>query len=171
MNAEAACWRLVGDIYTRPGVQQSCLYLQERLQTDIVLLLFGGWLARCGIELSINAMLEANDLVDPWREAVIQPLRRIRAAMRSSPLIARPEVGALRERIKADELEAERIELGLLVKWAAARWPETVLPDSDLVTINLTLCLPAAPDAAVREAFQLIIEACREAIIDDSNRG
>lgn len=165
MNAEAACWRFVGHVYARPGVQQSCLLLQERMQADIVLLLFGSWLARCGIALSLGAAREATALVGPWRDTVVRPLRAIRLTMKSSPLMARPEAAALRERIKADELAAERIEQGLLVAWAASRWPETGAPDPDLVATNLPMCLPAAPTAASREALWRIMDACREAII------
>jgi hypothetical protein len=86
--------------------------------------------------------------------------------MKSSPLMARLEAAALRERIKADELAAERIELCLLVGWAASRWPETGAPDADLVAMNLPMCLPAAPDAAEREALRRIIDACHEVIIE-----
>jgi uncharacterized protein (TIGR02444 family) len=166
VNAEVACWRLIGAVYARPGVQQSCLLLQERVQADIVVLLFGGWLARCGIALSQDAAHEATALVGPWREAVVRPLRAIRVTMKSSPLMGRPEAAALRERIKADELAAERIELGLLVGWAASRWPQTGAPAADLVATNLPLCLPAAPDAAAGAALQQIMDACREAIIE-----
>ena len=96
MNAEVACWRLIGAVYARPGVQQSCLLLQERVQADIVVLLFGGWLARCGIALSHDAAHEATALVSPCREAVVRPLRAIRVTMKSSPLMGRPEAAALR---------------------------------------------------------------------------
>jgi uncharacterized protein (TIGR02444 family) len=166
VNAEAECWRFIGDVYARPGVEQSCLTLQERMQADIVLLLFCGWLARCGIALSQDAAYEAAALVGLWREAVVRPLRAIRVTMKSSPLMARPEAAALRERIKADELAAERIELGLLLGWAGSRWPETGAPDADLVATNLPVCLPAAPDAAARDAVRRIMDACREAIIE-----
>lgn len=166
MSAEAECWRFIGAVYTRPGVQQSCLHLQERMQADIVLLLFGGWLARCGMALSTAATHEATALVSSWREAVIGPLRAIRTTMKSSPLMVRPEAAALRDQIKADELTAERIELGLLVGWAASRWPQTGASDADLVATNLPLCLPAAPDAAARAALRRIMDACREAIIE-----
>lgn len=164
MNAEAECWRFIGAVYTRPGVRQSCLDLQERMQADIVLLLFAGWLARCGIALSKDLAREATVLVRPWREAVVQPLRAVRTTMKSSPLMARPQAAALRDRIKADELAAERIELGLLVGWAASRWRETSTPDADLVATNLPLCLPAAPDDAARAALRLIMDACRQTI-------
>ncbi len=166
MSAEAECWRFIGAVYTRPGVQQSCLHLQERMQADIVLLLFGGWLARCGIALSQDAAHEATALVRPWREAVIGPLRAIRTTMKSSPLMARPEAASLRERIKGDELAAERVELGLLVGWAASRWPQAVAPDAELVATNLPLCLPAGLDDPARAALRLIMDVCREAIIE-----
>lgn len=136
------------------------------MQADVVLLLFGGWLARCGIALSTEAAHEAAALVGPWREAVIGPLRAIRMTMKSSPLMARPEAAALRERIKDNELAAERIELGLLVGWAASRWSEIGAPDAHLVATNLPLCLPAAPAAAAAEALRRIISACCEAIIE-----
>lgn len=166
MNAEAECWRFIGALYGRPGVQRSCLRLQERMQADVVLLLFGGWLARRGIALSPDAAHEAAALVGPWREAVIGPLRAIRTTMKSSPLMVRPEAAALREQIKADELAAERIELGLLVGWAASRWLETGAQDAGLVATNLLRCLPATPDAAARQPLGLIEDACREAIIE-----
>ena len=165
MSPLGACWRFIGPVYAAPGVQESCLRLQRERDADIVLLLFAGWLASQGIALSSDEAAEAAACVRPWREQAVLPLRQVRTALKTSPAMVRPEVAALRERIKAEELAAERIELGMLVEWGERLVRSNARPEEGLFAGNLAACLPAGagPAAAVADgALMTLVAACVE---------
>lgn len=90
---------------------EACLTLQERLGLDVNLLLFCLWAGRCGHRLEPGELSALQAAATPWHEAVVRPLRGVRRALKGS---GDPEREALRQRIKADELEAERLEQDLL---------------------------------------------------------
>ncbi|SIR43251.1 TIGR02444 family protein [Bosea sp. TND4EK4] len=165
MSAQESCWRFIGAVYAAPDVQDACLRLQQRDGADIVLLLFGGWLASEGVVFSSEGAADAAALVWSWREQAILPLRAIRTQLKSSPAVTRPEGATLRDRIRIDELAAERIELDMLVEWRQARFPSGLAADQTLVAGNLAACLPCAPiDAASKAWLDTIVAACADQI-------
>ena len=114
--------------YRRPGVAEACLDLQDRGGADVNLLLFCCWLAQRGEGLTDELLNDAVSLSQPWREAVVAPLRRVRRWMKSSE--ADLDQAALREAIKACELEAERYQQDRLDALAgAASLPTTESAD------------------------------------------
>lgn len=102
-------WAFTVAMYGRDGVAKLCLDLQERCDLDVNMLLFMFFLGQKGLApLSISA-LEAS--VRDWRENVIKPLRQTRRHLRDDPRISAQE---LRQKVKSDELQAERIEQHIL---------------------------------------------------------
>jgi uncharacterized protein (TIGR02444 family) len=97
-------WSL--NVYGRPGVEEILLDLQERLGLDVNLLLFACWTGATG-----RGRLAGKDwkrLIDgtaDWRANVVEPLRAIRRHLKSR--VGMPGAAALREKVKALELEAE----------------------------------------------------------------
>lgn len=117
MNDETAAWNHALKLYARPGVAAELLRRQDEEGLDIVLHLFTIWLREdCGLMLSEAHLREAGELVRPWREHVVRPLREARRAARTMGP-AGPRRDALREQIQRAELDAERTQLSLLCAW------------------------------------------------------
>ncbi len=116
MNQTAA-WNYALTLYERPGVATELLRRQDEEGLDIVLHLFMDWLREeRGLSLDEARMREADSLVRPWREQVVQPLRAARRAAKiQGPAV--PQRDALRERIQHAELDAERVQMSLLCTW------------------------------------------------------
>jgi uncharacterized protein (TIGR02444 family) len=118
-EGRGAFWAFSLPLYARPGVQQILLQLQDGNGADVTTVLYILWRASCGSRLDAKALILIELRTQPWREEVIRPLRTVRRAMKG--LIAgRPAAEALRERVKAAELEAERLLHGVLEAQSAA---------------------------------------------------
>lgn len=114
-------WNFAIQAYARPGVEPLCLELQAA-GMDVCLLLCGAWLGMRGIGCEAARARTLHELAEPWREEVVTPLRGLRLGWRDGA--ARdPELAALRERLKALELDAER-ELLARLERASQDWPE-----------------------------------------------
>jgi uncharacterized protein (TIGR02444 family) len=114
-------WEEIKELWGRPGVADICLELQAGFGTGIVLLLFMRLLDHHAIFLTEAECMAAEDAVGDWHKHVTQPLRLVRQWMK--PRAQTSAIAALRDSIKDAELEAERIELDLLVDWLAGRNP------------------------------------------------
>jgi len=115
-------WDFSLAVWGREAVAPACLALQARHGIDVNVLLFCGWAGRRGRaldEADLSALIEA---ARAWREAAVLPLRAVRIWLKTQQVAPEGAAGALRERIKANELESEAIEQDLLV--AAIPVPE-----------------------------------------------
>jgi uncharacterized protein (TIGR02444 family) len=104
-------WRFSLRFYRQPDVAAACIELQEESGVDVNLLLFLLWHATLEHELLPAEVAALEARVGPWREAAVVPLRAVRRTLRSPPaLVAEATAEAFRTRIKAVELEAERLQ-------------------------------------------------------------
>jgi uncharacterized protein (TIGR02444 family) len=104
-------WRFSLRLYRRPEVADACIALQESADVDVNLLLFLLWQATLGRELSTSEVTDLERRIGVWREMTVIPLRNVRRALKSPPaLVAALTAEAFRTRIKAVELEAERLQ-------------------------------------------------------------
>lgn len=104
-------WRFSLRFYRQPGVADACIALQEEAGADVNLLLFLLWHATQGRALSAAEVAGLEEKVAAWRERAVIPLRAVRRALKSSQsLVEAGSAEALRTRIKAVELEAERLQ-------------------------------------------------------------
>ena len=94
-------------------------------------------------------------MIRDWRCLCVKPLRKVRQDIRSSPLIADPAATALRERIKALELEAEKIELAHLVHWSENLSLQAVSAVQASIARNLVTLL-----AEEQADLALVVQAC-----------
>ena len=113
--AEAASpfWTFSLHLYGRPGVPPACLILQDGsgVPVDVNIVLFSLFLAREGRDLGIEDAKRIVDLAEPWRREVVVPLRTARRALKEPPAaFANDLTDTLRQRVKAVELEAERLQ-------------------------------------------------------------
>jgi uncharacterized protein (TIGR02444 family) len=115
---EAECWAFVLEIYAKPGIADACLKLQSEAGVDVMLLLTIVFAAVRHRILPTPAELDALDMAcRPWREQIVWPLRSIRTGLKTGPPPAPArETELLRSKIKAFELEAERLQIRLLVE-------------------------------------------------------
>lgn len=128
-SAEAAdenpFWRFSLGIYDEPGVAQACLSLQDRHAAadegqesrsalDVNLLLFCCWAGRCGRMLLPGEIASLIAAADPWQREVVSPLRGVRRWLKVQESVPGQAAEALRAQVKTQELEAERLEQGLL---------------------------------------------------------
>jgi uncharacterized protein (TIGR02444 family) len=104
-------WRFSLQFYRLPKVADACIALQEEASVDVNLLLFLLWQARQRRRLSIIDVTLLETQVAPWRDLTVIPLRSVRRALRSPPaLLDAATAETFRNRIKAVELEAERLQ-------------------------------------------------------------
>jgi uncharacterized protein (TIGR02444 family) len=104
-------WRFSIAFYREPGVADACIELQDRAGVDVNVLLFLLWSATLGRALAPAAVADLDRRIGAWRDATVIPLRALRRALKSPPPVV--EAGAaeaFRTRIKAAELEAERLQ-------------------------------------------------------------
>ncbi len=115
---ENPLWDFMTETYSQPGVEKACLALQNRFGADVNMVLFCIWLAYRGAgskNLAQN-LGSALKLSRKWQKAMVEPLRTARNNLKdhidvsgmSGPALE--AATALRERIKASELEMEQME-------------------------------------------------------------
>ncbi len=97
-------WDFSLAVYGRPGVPAACLSLQDGHGVDVNVLLFAVWAGmECATALSPAALAGIDAAVAEWRREVVQPLRAVRRRVKA-------EDEELYRRMKAAELEAERVQ-------------------------------------------------------------
>ena len=107
-------WDWAAAAYARPGVAAACLDLQDAYGQNVPLLLWALW--RGGDVASAVVVARS------WEEEVVAPLRGVRRRLKG-----RSGAEALRENVKAVELEAERTLMAELERLAGAVCDEAAL--------------------------------------------
>jgi uncharacterized protein (TIGR02444 family) len=114
-------WRFSLGFYRRPGVADACISLQEEAGVDVNLLLFLLWQGTLKRALLAAEVEEIERRIAPWRDATVIPLRAVRRALKSPPALVPPATAEFfRTRIKAVELEAERLQQEAMYELAQA---------------------------------------------------
>ena len=104
-------WRFSVKFYAVPGVAQACIDLQDQARVDVNILFFLLWNATEKRSLNAAEIAEVERIIGPWRDMAVVPIRAIRRALKSPPPVMTPEAAeGFRTRIKAVELEAERLQ-------------------------------------------------------------
>ena len=129
LDLDGPLWRFALDFYALPGVAEACLTLQDEAGLDVIQLL-----AATYADLVLRQPLSAEDVAEldrqtaEWRAATVLPLREIRRVLKP-PRDGFPEERVvLREKVKAAELLAEQIQLGMTGQWLGRREPRAGLP-------------------------------------------
>jgi len=104
-------WRFSLNFYRQAGVAEACIALQDDCGVDVNLMLFLLWLAASGRQLSVENIKELDQAVRSWRDLTIIPIREVRRNLKgASTLVETGKQEAFRTKIKAIELEAERLQ-------------------------------------------------------------
>ncbi len=118
----SAFWDWAVEAYARPGAAEACLALQDEHGQNVPLMLWVVWRCRTGTAPGPQALDSAAVTARAWDEVVIRPLRTVRRRLREpleGPSAEARE--AFRERVKALELEAERLLMEALEALDGAR--------------------------------------------------
>ncbi|MBK5398670.1 TIGR02444 family protein [Pseudomonas sp. TH39(2020)] len=114
-------WSFSLSTYARPGVEPACLQLQSA-GINVCLLLCGLWLGERGVACNEQRLQQLRSAAEPWDADVVQPLRALRVNWKAVATDD-SELNALREQVKALELEAER-HLLVRLERSALSWPQ-----------------------------------------------
>jgi uncharacterized protein (TIGR02444 family) len=124
----------------------------------VCLLLFALWAgARCGHRLTEAEIARLREAGSPWHREVVKALRAVRKRLKTGPAPSpSPATDALRAKVQAAEIEAERIELEALAE-TLPLIPATSL-DAGAALANLSrLCPPEGTEDA--EALERLVAA------------
>ena len=109
--SETPFWRFSLYFYRKAGVAEACIALQDECGVDVNLLLFLLWLAADRRQLSAANVKELDAAVRDWRQLTIVPIRDARRKLKgAATLVEANKQEAFRTKIKAIELEAERLQ-------------------------------------------------------------
>jgi uncharacterized protein (TIGR02444 family) len=113
--------RFALDVHGVDGVPTACVLLQDRCDVDVNVLLAAAFVGAARRMAFTDRELDgARNRTDRWQHDVVRPLRALRRRLVDGPSPApNPATTALRERVKAVELDAEMIELDELAGFAA----------------------------------------------------
>lgn len=161
-------WQFAVRTYGQPGVTEACLALQDERGADVVMLLFSVWAGTTRGRLGDDEFSAAVAFSRQWNPRAVVPQRAVRTWMKAVGCnlagASTNDCLALRERIKQNELAAEKIQLEVLETILARRAP-TSLTASDQLThavANLRMYCDAVDiklDAWVIEHFAVILTA------------
>src|SRR5882757_379333 len=118
-DSKSPFWRFSVTFYGMPGVAPACIELQDQAKVDVNVLFFLLWNATQGRALNAADVAKVEDMIGPWREMAVVPIRNVRRALKAPPAVMTPEAAeGFRTRIKAVELEAERLQQEALYELA-----------------------------------------------------
>jgi uncharacterized protein (TIGR02444 family) len=104
-------WTFSLGYYRGAGVSEACLELQDNCGVDVNVVLFLLWLASQKRTLAADQVKLIADKVRPWQIDVIGPIRALRRMLKSdAPLLDKGSAELFRTKIKAIELESEKLQ-------------------------------------------------------------
>ena len=131
---ENKLWSFALTVYQRDAVAPACLDLQEQCQIDVPLMLCAVFACLQGKAISDEDLTKLHNLASPWQSDIVQSLRHIRTQLKTGPKPAPNAVTEdLRDKVKAAELAAEKIQLEMMQTWVSQ------LTDVDMVEDLRTL--------------------------------
>jgi uncharacterized protein (TIGR02444 family) len=172
IELEAESWAFALAIYARPGVAESCLALQNEAGVDVMLLLTAAFAAVKHRHLLTPAQIEAlDDACRPWREQIVWRLRAIRTELKTGVRPAPTEATEpFRSKIKALELEAEKLENRILAEYLPlvppapiAVGPEQLRAVLDTVVTHFADKRGIRGDTRFSQPVEVIVEAAIQA--------
>lgn len=147
------------DLYRAPDVQAACLRLQDDFSADIPYLLFLCWYGRCKGQISDDLAANTAHHNQAVSQQVVQPLRQARRWMKSHWQAQ----SALREKIKAAELQAELALLEELQQMASTT-TGTSQPGHAAIQANMLVYLGSLPVQPAKDIWEPILKGAADAL-------
>ncbi len=102
-------WTWAVAAYDAPGVAEACLSLQDHHEQNVPLLLWAAWVAVTGRRPDEETIEAACDAARAYDTVITAQLRAVRRTLKAPiPDVADDHREALRQQVKALELDAER---------------------------------------------------------------
>ena len=121
MQNTSPFWDFSLGFYARPGIAEICLDLQDRFGADVNVVLYLLWQAQRQRRLTPMEIEKLIALISDWQLHVVRPLRGARRFLKEpGPTWSSDSVASFRQRLKAQELLAERLQQAVM---------ETAFPD------------------------------------------
>jgi uncharacterized protein (TIGR02444 family) len=159
-SSDSPFWRFSLRFYRQPDVAAACIALQDEAGVDVNLLLFLLWNATLSRTLPAASVEDLDRRIGAWRSAAVIPLRDLRRALKAPPPVV--EAGAaeaFRTRIKAVELEAERLQQQTMYELAASLPFAPAEAPSDAARASVTAYSVVSPRAFPAAAVATILAA------------
>jgi len=122
VNEKETFWNFSVRTYRQAGVAEACLGLQDEHGADVNMLLYCCWYGWHFSALDPETFMRAMDFSRVWAGNVVRPLRGVRRWMKSSGCamdgMEFETCSELRERVKATELQAEKLQQSVLASLA-----------------------------------------------------
>lgn len=158
-------WRFSLLLYRRAGVPPACIALQDGHGLDVNIMLFALWLASKGRAIEATDLALADAAVSGWRRDAVIALRGVRRYLREPPsAIDLGAAASLRDRVKAVELESERLQQEALFalrpsgEWGRPEEPaRAAARNMDACAVLIGARFEDAPRAAILEAFRALL--------------
>ena len=99
-------WAYALSAWGKAGVENTCCALQDDYNLNVNFLLYCCWMATQSIKISEAELLQQIKELRYWDHEVVLPLRQARRALGK---IRSAEVNDLKEKVKACELDAEKV--------------------------------------------------------------
>jgi uncharacterized protein (TIGR02444 family) len=128
MDKESSLWTFSLEFYADPAIAGICIDLQDRHSSDVNVVLFVLWCASRHRSLSPHELERVVAFISGWQNDVVRPLRGVRRNLKQlAAALALAPISELREAVKKQELEAERLQQSLM----EARFSDIGSPASD----------------------------------------
>jgi uncharacterized protein (TIGR02444 family) len=166
----SAVWTYAVALYGRPGVAAACLGLQDSFGVDVVVLLTALYARHRRLGFTEPDLRQADAAVRDWRKDVVRRLRAVRRYVK--PAASEKNTDGVAQKlwrsVQAAELEAERIEFGMLDDWLAGlEQGASILSVADCVVslarVSFGRPLDRSQEQALQEAAGTIaaaVESC-----------
>jgi len=162
MEQGSPFWRFSLRFYRQPGVADACIALQDGCGVDVNILLFFLWLATARRCVPPATAEQVCTKAAPWRDDVVVPLRTLRRRLKDgSSLVERGAADVFRTRIKAVELESERLQQESLYALAAGLTTQ----DAPTVEAAARANVAAYEQASGRDFAPSAVEALLRALL------
>jgi len=137
--------------YSKPGVEARLLSLQDAHGLNVNLLLWGLWCAERFEAPPELVIRKAVDVTHQWPTEVTTAIRGVRRTLKAPPPQAPAAAAAeLRERLKHDELMAEKIEQEMLEALAIGNLKRCAIPAGAAARARKTLAAYVRMTSAAR---------------------
>lgn len=115
MDSEGSFWKFSLAFYADPAIAGICIDLQDRHASDVNVVLFVLWCASRHRSLSPHELERVVASISGWQNDVVRPLRSVRRNLKQLAAdVALVPISELREAVKKQELEAERLQQSLM---------------------------------------------------------
>jgi uncharacterized protein (TIGR02444 family) len=147
-------WERAIRAYEQAEVKRLCLELQDDHGQSVSYLLWALWVGEQGRPVEADLAARAAELAHDWELGVLKPLRAVRRRLKSAVAgISDSAREASRERLKAEEIAAERLLLDALEAMTPAAGRQADELAGDLRIAKAAWAAPA-PDGALAELVE-----------------